>query len=394
LFEVTEVDPGRGENWAVRAAQFSRGAGSVWLTACPAGSAAETLGARPARGEDDAVTAELIARCRAGDADAFRELVEPFRRELLVHCYRFLGSMHDAEDALQETLFDAWRGLSAFEARSAVRTWLYRVATNRCLKVLRAASRRPRMAIPGTSAAGLELPEPSAHGEVVWLEPCPDVLLDGVPDTAPGPEARYESKQAISLAFVTAVQLLPPRQRAVLILRDVLGYRAADVAEFLDTTEESVTSALKRARAGIRAQTSRFGATQPPPPPDSPCERQLVDGLTRAFESGDVDGVVALLADDVRLTMPPLPVEYLGREAVTRLLTVVFHRITSYRLVATRANSQPAFGVYLLDHHTATWRATGLLVLTLAVDRIAAVTRFEYSHLPRFGLPRTLSPDH
>lgn len=340
------------------------------------------------------MTAELIARCRAGDADAFRELVEPFRRELLVHCYRFLGSMNDAEDALQETLFDAWRGLDAFEARSAVRTWLYRVATNRCLKVLRAASRRPRMAMPGTSAAGMELPEPSAHGEVAWLEPCPDVLLDGVPDTAPGPEARYESQQAISLAFVTAVQLLPPRQRAVLILRDVLGYRAADVAEFLDTTEESVTSALKRARAGVRAQTSRFGATQPPPPPGSPCERQLVDGLTRAFESGDVNGVVALLADDVRLTMPPLPVEYLGREAVTRLLAAVFHRITSYRLAATRANGQPAFGVYLLDRHTVTWRATGLLVCSLAADRIGALTRFENSHLSRFGLPHTLPPDH
>ncbi|WP_020664882.1 RNA polymerase subunit sigma-70 [Amycolatopsis benzoatilytica] len=338
------------------------------------------------------MTAELIARCRAGDADAFRELVEPFRRELLVHCYRFLGSMHDAEDALQETLLDAWRGLGGFEARSTVRTWLYRVATNRCLKLLRAASRRPRAAIPGSSAAASELPEPSARGEIGWLEPFPDVLLDGLADPVPGPEARYESKQAISLAFVTAVQLLPPRQRAVLILRDVLGYRAADVAEFLDATEESVTSALKRARAGIRAQPSGFRATQPPPP-DSPGERQLVDGLARAFESGDVEGVVALLTDDVRLTMPPLPAEYLGREAVARLLAAVFHRITRYRLVATRSNGQPAFGVYVLDHRLVAWRATGLLVLTLAADRIAAVTRFENSHLPRFGLPRTLPLD-
>ncbi len=336
------------------------------------------------------MTAELIARCRAGDAEAFRELLEPFHRELMVHCYRFLGSMHDAEDALQETLLDAWKGLGAFEARSSVRTWLYRVATNRCLKILRSAGRRPRMAIPGEGSVRVDLPEPSAHGEVVWLEPYPDVLLEGLGDPAPGPEARYESKQAISLAFVTAVQLLPPRQRGVLILRDVLGYRAADVAEFLNTTEESVTSALKRARAGMQQRAPRLGAQQPPPPPDSPAERQLIDRLTRAFESCDVDGVVALLADDVRLTMPPLPVEYLGREAVTRFQAAVFAQAPSYRLVATRANCQPAFGVYLQDSRTTLWHATGLMVLTVAADRITALTRFDNSILARFGLPRTL----
>lgn len=333
------------------------------------------------------MTAELIARCRAGDAEAFRELVEPFRRELMVHCYRFLGSLHDAEDALQETLLDAWQGLGTFEARSSVRTWLYRVATNRCLKVLRSAGRRPRMATP---AAGFELPAPSARGEVVWLEPYPDVLVEGLGDSAPGPEARYESKQAISLAFVTAVQLLPPRQRAVLILRDVLGYRAAEVAEFLETTEESVTSALKRARAAMRARLPRTGAAEPPPPPGSAVERDLVDRLTRAFESRDVDGVVSLLADDVRLTMPPLPIEYLGREAVTRFQAAVFAQATSYHLVPTRANGQPAFGVYLLDPPAGIWHATGLMVLTLAADRITAMTRFDNDILTRFGLPRAL----
>lgn len=334
------------------------------------------------------MTAELIARCRAGDADAFRELVEPFRRELMSHCYRFLGSIHDAEDALQETLLDAWNGLGAFEARSSVRTWLYRVATNRCLKILRSARRRPRMASSGESSARFELPEPSAHGEVVWLEPYPDLLLEGLCDPAPGPEARYESTQAISLAFVTAVQLLPPRQRAVLILRDVLGYRAANVAEFLDTTEESVTSALKRARAAMQQRAPRDA--QQPPSPDSPAERLLVEQFTRAFESCDVDGVVALLADDVRLTMPPLPAEYLGREAVTRFQAAVFAQAPRYRLVATRANGQPAFGVYLLDARTSAWRATGLMVLTLAADRVTALTRFDNSILTRFGLPRTL----
>jgi RNA polymerase sigma-70 factor, ECF subfamily len=333
------------------------------------------------------VTAELIARCRTGDAEAFRELVEPFRCELMVHCYRFLGSRHDAEDALQETLLDAWQGLRTFEARSSVRTWLYRVATNRCLKVLRSTSKRPRMTTP---AATFDLPEPSARGEVVWLEPYPDVLLEGLGDTVPGPEARYESKQAISLAFVTAVQLLPPRQRAVLILRDVLGYRAADVAEFLDTTEESVTSALKRARTVMQARLPRLAASEQPLPPDSPAERRLIDRLTQAFESCDIDRLVALLADDVRLTMPPLPLEYLGREAVTRFQAAVFGQATSYRLVATRANGQPAFGLYLLDPRARTWRATGLMVLTLAADRITALTRFDNSILSSFGLPRTL----
>jgi RNA polymerase sigma-70 factor (TIGR02960 family) len=295
--------------------------------------------------------------------------------------------MHDAEDALQETLLDAWKGLGAFEERSSVRTWLYRVATNRCLKMLRSAGRRPRMATTNESSARFDLPEPTAHGEIVWLEPYPDVLLAGLGDPAPGPEARYESTQAISLAFITAVQLLPPRQRAVLILRDVLGYRAADVAEFLDTTEESVTSALKRARASTRRWV---GTQQPPPPPDSPAERRLVERLTRAFESCDVDGVVALLSDDVRLTMPPLPVEYLGREAVTRFQAAVFAQAPGYRLVATRANGQPAFGVYLLDSRTSTWHSTGLMVLTLAADHITALTRFDNSTLARFGLPRTL----
>ena len=246
------------------------------------------------------------------------------------------------------------------------------------------------MALAGEGSAESDLPEPSARGEVVWLEPYPDVLLEGLGDPAPGPEARYDSKQAVSVAFVTAVQLLPPRQRAVLILRDVLGYRAADVAEFLGTTEESVTSALKRARVGLQARLPRLGSQQPPPPPDSPTERRLIDRLTRAFESCDVDGVVALLADDVRLTMPPLPLEYLGREAVTRFQAAVFAQAPGYRLVATRANGQPAFGVYLHDSRTSTWHATGLMVLTLAADRVTGLTRFENSILSRFGLPRTL----
>jgi RNA polymerase sigma-70 factor, ECF subfamily len=333
------------------------------------------------------VTTDLIARARTGDEEAFRRLIDPHRRELLVHCYRFLGSVQDAEDTLQETLLAAWQGLGGFEERASLRTWLYRVATNRCLKALRSSSRRPRMGAPPT---GFEPPEPTRLGEVVWLEPCPEVLLEGLPDRAPGPEARYEAKQAISLAFVTAVQLLPPRQRAVLILRDVLGFRAGDVADILESTEESVTSALKRARATLRRRLPPPGPQEPPPPPDSAVERGLVERLTRAFEAGDVDGVVALLSDDVRLTMPPLPMEYQGRESAARFQAAVFRPGRVFRLVATRANGQPAFGVYLRDPLTSVFHATGLLVLTLAGDRICAMTRFDNSMLAPFGLPRTL----
>lgn len=338
------------------------------------------------RNKDAAVTTDLIARAQAGDEEAFRQLVDPYRHELMVHCYRFLGSFQDAEDALQEILLAAWQGLGGFEARASLRTWLYRVATNRCLNALRSSSRRPQMSAP----AGFDPPEPTGLCEVVWLEPYPDVLLEGLPDTAPGPEARYESKQAISLAFVTAVQLLPPRQRAALILRDVLGFRAAEAAAILESTEDSVTSALKRARAALRGQLPPQGAQQPPPPPNSAVEQDLIERLTRAYETSDVDGVVALLTDDVLFTMPPLPLEYRGRESAARFQAVVFRTGRSFRLVATRANGQPAFGLYLRDPHTNVFHASGLLVLTLAGDRICAMTRFDNSVLPPFGLPRIL----
>jgi RNA polymerase sigma-70 factor (TIGR02960 family) len=336
------------------------------------------------------VVTDLIARARAGDDEAFRQLVEPHRRELQVHCYRILGSAQDAEDALQETLLAAWQGLRGFEGRASVRTWLYRVATSRCLNALRSGSRRPRMDWP---LPDLEPPAPTRLSEVVWLQPYPDVLLDGLADSTPGPEARYEAREAISLAFVTALQHLPPRQRAVLILRDVLGYHANEVADILESTQESVTSALKRARATLRNRLPASGQGEPPPPPNSAREQELVARLTRAFETGDVDGLVALLTDDVWMTMPPVALEYQGRELVARFYaTVTFRHGRTCRLVATRANGQPAFGMYVLDPHTRILHATGVLVLTLAGSRICAMTRFDNSVLPRFGLPRTL-PD-
>ena len=228
-------------------------------------------------------------------------------------------------------------------------------------------------------------------GEAIWLEPYPDLLLDGLPDRAPGPEARYEASEAISLAFITAVQLLPPRQRAVLVLRDVLGFTAREVAGLLDSTEESVTSALKRARAAVG---HRQGAGREPPPRlDSAAEQELVERLTRAYETGAVDDVVALLTDDVLLAMPPLPLEYRGRDLAARFLaTVAFRDGRRYRMIATRANGQPAFGTYLRDPRTGVTHANGLLVFTLSGARVSAITRFDNSVLPSFGLPRIL-PD-
>lgn len=337
------------------------------------------------------MTTELIGRAQAGDERAFQQLVEPYRRELQLHCYRILGSALDAEDAMQETMLAAWQGLPGFEQRASIRTWLYKVATNRCLNALRAASRRPSM---GQPPPGVDLPEPTGNSEVVWLEPYPDVLLDGLADRAPGPDARYEMSEAVSLAFITALQLLPPRQRAVLILRDVLGFRASEAAGMLETTQESVTSALKRARSALRRELADENEREPPPPPGSAAERDLVARLTRAFEDADIAGIVALVTEDVRLAMPPIPLEYRGRDVFSRFFTAVaFRNGRRYRTVATRANGQPAFATYLRDARTGIWHANGMVVLTLAGQRVSAITRFDTGVLPRFGLPRTL-PGH
>ncbi len=328
------------------------------------------------------MSAELLARAKAGDQDAFRELVEPYRAELHVHCYRILGSVQDAEDALQETLLSAWRGLKGYEERASVRTWLYSVATNRALNMLRAERRRPQVQMP----PDVSLPEPTRRADPLWLEPYPDVLIESELATPPGPEARYETKEAVSLAFVMALQLLPARQRAVLILRDVLGFRAAEVAGMLETTVDSVTSALKRARATLENRPQ----VEAPPKPDSPAERQLVEALAATFEANDVDGIVALLADDVRLSMPPLPLEFIGREEARRFYAIFAARPGRRRLVQTRANGQPALAFYSRDATGGVFRGTSLMVVTLAGERIAALTRFDPSVLQHFGLPRIL----
>jgi RNA polymerase sigma-70 factor (ECF subfamily) len=330
--------------------------------------------------------AELIDRARAGDDEAFRALTEPHRRELQVHCYRMLGSLQDAEDALQDTLLAAWRGLDGYEARASMRTWLYRIATNRCLDALRAANRRPAKA---WDIAGVEQLEPTSFGEVVWLEPYPDALLDEALGVPVGPEARYEQTESISLAFVTALQLLPPRQLAVLVLRDVLGFHAQEVAEMLDATVESVTSALKRARSSMQ-QRRASDPDAPTPRTGSPQEQALVTEFVRAYESADLDALVTLLTDDVFVSMPPMPLEYEGRELVTAFCANILRPGRQFDLVATRANGQPAFGTYLRAPDGVR-HGTGLFVLTLEGDRISAMTRFENTVYPWFGLPLSFS---
>jgi len=331
------------------------------------------------------VTASTLDRAQAGDEQAFRELTDPYRAELLRHCYQILGSVADAEDMLQETLLAAWRGLSSFEGRSSLRSWLHRIAVNGCLNALRDRSRRPRE-VPLMA----EPPPPTRLAGPVWVEPYPDVLLDGLPDGTPGPEARYDAKESIELAFITALQHLPPRQRTVLVLRDVLGYRTAEVAGMLGGTGASVKGALQRARAELQARLPA-GRDQAPLP-GSPRERHLAGRFAAAVEDGDIDTVLTLLTSDAWLTMPPEPWEYQGQAAIAAFL---HHRAAlrgaPLRLVPTRANTQPAFGCYLPCAQTPIARPYGMIVLTLRGDQISAITWFSDSSVfPHFGLPRAL----
>jgi RNA polymerase sigma-70 factor (TIGR02960 family) len=330
------------------------------------------------------MTEMTLNRAQAGDEDAFRALTDPYRRELQLHCYRILGSLQDAEDMLQETLLAAWRGLDQFEGRSSLRAWLYRIATNRCLNAMRDADRRP-------VDARRDLPQPTRWTEPVWLEPYPDVMLEGIADAAPGPDTRYETKEAVALAFVAGLQHLPPRQRAVLVLRDVLGFHTAEIAAMLDSSEASVNSALQRARGTLDARLP--ARREAAPLPRSARERALLTRFAEAFERGDVDAVVELLTDDALLTMPPQPMEYQGHQAIRAFLRDRFatHAGRRVRLIPTRANDQPAYGHYIEDPHAPVCRFFGVLVLTLEGDRIAGLTRFgDTAILPGFGLPRLL----
>ena len=327
----------------------------------------------------------------AGDDQAFGELTDPYLAELQLHCYRILGSVQDAEDVLQETLLAAWRGLGQYEGRASLRTWLYRIATNRCLNALRASGRRPR---PEPPEPPFLTAEPTRRGEPLWLEPYPDALLDGLPDTAAGPEARYEAKEAIALAFVDR--------------RPAPAAAAAGRAACSGTCSGSARRRWRTCwRAARRRSTARCSGPGPPwragcPDRTASARRCLVrpgngsvaTRFATAFAADDVDGVVALLTDDAWFTMPPVTLEYQGHEAIAGFLRDIsaWRGPRRYRLIPTRANGQPAFGCYLQDAHAGDLHAHGMIVLTLEGDRISAITRFvDNSNLARFGLPRMLA---
>jgi RNA polymerase sigma-70 factor (ECF subfamily) len=334
---------------------------------------------------------ELLRRARAGEEAAFATLADAFRAELQVHCYRIVGSVQDAEDLVQDTLLAAWRGLDRFEGRASLRSWLYRIATNRCLNALRDRARRPHE-LPAPPEQPAAPPPPTRLLDPVWLEPYPDALLESVLDTSREPEARYEAREAIGLAFLVGLQRLPPRQRAVLVLRDVLAFRASEVAEMLGVTEVSVNRTLHRAREALERDASP-ARRELAPLPDSAQERALVARFTTAFEAGDVEGIVALLTDDATLTMPPEPLEYQGPGPIAQFLSTVpaGGALERFRLIPTRANGQPAVACYLRDPHAPIAHAYGLMVLTLCQDRVAAITGFPDTSVFRsFGLPRTL----
>lgn len=330
----------------------------------------------------------VLDRARVGDEHAFRELTEPYRRELVVHCYRMLGSLTEAEDVVQETLLAAWRGLAGFERRASVRSWLYRIATNRCLNAMRDAGRR----VVTEPVPPFQPPEPTRRGEITWLQPFPDSMLEGVADAAPGPDARYQATESVQLAFVAALQRMPPRQTATLLLRDVLGFSADEVAGMLGTSRTAVKGMLQRARAALERDRGTHGVPVSERAASS-AVREVGRRFARAYTAGDVEGVVALLTDDAWLSMPPAPHEYHGHAAIAEFLRTSFgyrgNRVV--RLLPARANTQPAFGSYLADSPDAVATPGGLFVLTVAGDRLRAVTRFHLDDLyPRFGLPERL----
>ncbi|RJL35616.1 RNA polymerase subunit sigma-70 [Bailinhaonella thermotolerans] len=312
-------------------------------------------------------------------ADAFAELIEPYRRELHLHCYRIVGSLADAEDLVQETLLAAWRGREGFEGRSSLRTWLYRIATNRSLNAVRDNDRRPRQ-------GPVRLPEPTRLAEPLWLEPYPDSLLDDALTAPAGPEARYETRESVGLAFSTLLQRLPPRQRAAVVLCDVLGFRPQEAAPMLDSTPAAVKGLLQRARATLEASGDEIAA------PPSPRERELAGLFATALEEGDTDGLLSLLTDDAWLTMPPEPYQYQGPVAIGEFLRYrAALRGGPLHAVHTRANGQPALGCYLPCQNGAGARPYGLLVLTTTEAGISVITWFRDTGVfPYFGLPRSL----
>jgi RNA polymerase sigma-70 factor (ECF subfamily) len=333
---------------------------------------------------------ELLRAARDGDRDAFGRLVEPFRRELQAHCYRMLGSYADAEDALQETLLRAWRALPRFEERSSLRSWLYRIATNACL---RAIERRPKRVLPIDYTPASDPHDRPAEpvSDPIWLEPYPDteLSLEGLA----GPDARYEQREGVELAFIAALQHLPARQRAVLILRDVLGFSARETARVLETTPVSVDSALQRAHKTVDERLPSHTQQETLRLIDDDELSQLVDRYLAAWERNDVDAVVSMLAEDARLVMPPLPTWVSGRDQVAAFLRAYpLSGARRWRMVPTSANGQPAFATYTWDEQTAAFMPHSLSILTLREGKIEEITAFMTPDpFPHFDLPASIA---
>ena len=332
----------------------------------------------------------LIEDARRGENHAFGRLVEPYRPELHAHCYRLLGSVHDADDALQDALLRAWRGLPGFDGRRPLRPWLYKIATNVCLDEI---ARRPRRWLPADYGPPAELggDEPQQPvAEPVWVEPYPDERL-GIADGYASPEARYEQREAVELAFIAALQHLPARQRAVLILRDVLGFSAKEVAGALDTTPASVHSALQRARQTLRARLPGQSQQETMRSFGDNRLRDLAHRLTDALEAGQVDVIVAMLAEDATFAMPPYPGWCRGRDALSRSWLMPAGSPAGLRYLPTRANGQLALAAYKLDPQQRGYLPAALDVLSWQGTRIIAITAFRTPEIfPRFGLPDKL----
>jgi RNA polymerase sigma-70 factor, ECF subfamily len=330
--------------------------------------------------------AGLVAAAAAGDESAFAALAERHRRELQVHCYRMTGSLEESEDLVQETFLRAWRGRRGFRGRSSLRTWLYRIATNACLDVLQ---RRPRRVLAADVAAADPTTTDLGEADLLWLQPYPDDLLVEIPDEAAGPVAAAEAKETIELAFMAAIQHLPPRQRAVLILRDALGWSARETARLMETSVAAANSALQRARATLQERLPAARSDWGRAPGAGATERDLLRRYIEAMESADIDGLVAMLAADARMTMPPYPTWFAGARAIAD-----FHAATvwaggrAYRHVATRANRQPAAAVYMRAPDDDAFRPLAIDVLRVDAGRVAEINAFVLPELfPRFGLP-------
>ncbi len=330
----------------------------------------------------------LLEQARCGVRSAFDELVAPLQRELHVHCYRMLGSLEDADDALQDALVRAWRQIDTFEPRAPFRAWLYRIATNVCLTMISRPARNREVTIAALDLRRAD--HASQEAEPMHLEPYPDRWLDELPAMIPGPEATVELAESVELAFVAAAQALPPRQRATILLRDVLGYPAGDVATMLETSVAGINSALQRARATLERERDAGIVTRRHRRSEPAGQDALVSRLITAWHAGDVDAFVSVLREDALLAMPPDPLRFVGRGAIGEFLATVWAggHLERFRLVPARANRQPAIAVYLREDDHGTYRAHGIIVLACDGGEVASITRFTGPGLfERFGLP-------